>query len=100
MGMANIKATLETLKVTAAEQVAQWPHYAGHFADYRLARVKRTVRTKMGLAFKRGEFVIATERMMFPESMDSDASEWTVTAWSHRNAVDTCLKGSDVEWLS
>lgn len=58
----DTKATLETLKIRAAAQVAQYAQYAGHFANYRLARVKRDVRTKMGLAFKRGEFVLAIAR--------------------------------------
>lgn len=92
-------ATLTSLRAFAAAQVARWPQYDGHFASYRLARVKRSVTTKAGRAFKRGEIVIAVERTMFPESMDSDAADWTVTAWSVSNAVDTSLRGSDVEWL-
>lgn len=100
--MTKTEARIKIANLTAAAsaQVAQYPQYAGHFAGYRLARVKRAVATKMGHAFAKGELVLATDRVMFPESMDSDASEWTVTAWSMSNAVDTSLKGSDVEWLS
>jgi hypothetical protein len=94
--MTDIKATIEFLKLTAAAQVAKYPQYDGHFVGYRLARVTRNVRTKMGPAFTKGEFVIATERTMFPGMSD----DWTVTAWSRKNAVDTSLKASDVEWLS
>lgn len=97
--MTDIKATTEFLKATAELAVAQYPQYAGHFAGYRLARVKRDVTTTTGLAFIKGEFVIAIESAglaAFPETMGN----WRVTAWSRRNSCDTVLKSSDVEWLS
>lgn len=91
---------IRNLAKAAAAQVAEYPQYAGHFDGRRLARVKRSVATKMGHAFAKGELVLAAEAPMFPGSLDSDAKEWTVTAWSMSNAIDTSLKGSDVEWLS
>ena len=99
MTKTEVTIKIRNLTKAAAAQVAEYPQYAGHFEGRRLARVKRSVATKMGHAFAKGELVLATDRMMFPESMDSDASEWTVTAWSMSNAIDTSLKGSDVEWL-
>ena len=90
---------LRNLAKAAAGQVAEFPQYANHFDGRRLARVKRNVATKMGTEFVKGEIVLAVDRAMFPESLDSDAGEWTVTAWSMLNAIDTSLKGSDVEWL-
>ena len=94
--MTDIKQTFAALVATAQAQVAKYPQYAGHFEGYRLARVKRDVTTKMGLAFARGEFVIATERSGFalPNAGKFD------TAWSRRNACDTSLKSSDLEWIS
>lgn len=95
----DTKATLETLKIRAAAQVAQYPQYAGHFAGYRLARVKRDVRTKMGLAFKRGEFVIAVERDASHPHGSTLTSEFA-TAWSMSNAIDTSIRMRDMEWVS
>ena len=64
-----------------------------------LARVKRDVRTKLGLAFVRGEYVIATESPAVIASNGAEALGPRVTAWSHRNACDTSLNTSDVEWI-
>lgn len=99
MTKTEIGIKIRNLTKAAAAQVAEYPQYAGHFEGRRLARVKRSVATKMGHAFARGELVLAVNRKMFPESLDSDAGEWTVTAWSMSNAIDTSLRGSDVEWL-
>lgn len=94
----DLPMTLQSLKMLAASQVAKYPQYAGHFDNYRLARIKRDIRTKMGLAFIRGEYVIAVERK---------AEVWNgvevlpagVTAWSRRNSCDTYIRAAHVEWL-
>ncbi len=97
--MANIdlSATLTSLKVTAAAQVGQCPQYTGHFASYRLVRLKCDVKTKAGLAFARGEYAIATERR--DELPGLPSSGRFVTVWSRRNKVDTSVRAADVEWL-
>jgi hypothetical protein len=95
----DTKATIETLKLRAAAQVAKYPQYAGHFTGYRLARVKRDVRTKMGLAFKRGEFVIAVERDASHPHGSTLRSDFA-TAWSMLNACDTSIATKDMEWVS
>lgn len=83
------------LKTKAAADMAQWPQYKGHFDGYQLARVKRSVKTKMGLAFEAGEVVIAVKAaFQFPGHPAS------VTAYSARNKCDTGLTSRDVEWLS
>jgi hypothetical protein len=97
MSAIDLSATIESLKATAAAQVAQWPQYAGHFASYRLVRVKCDVKTKMGLAFARGEYAIATERR--DELPGLPSSGKYVTVWSRRNKADTSVRAPDVEWL-
>jgi hypothetical protein len=92
----DIKATLECLKATAASQVKQYPQYANHFAGYRLALMKRDVKTKMGLAFIKGEFVIVAPDGGFT----LPGTTKFVTAWSRRNAIDTSVKAADLEFVS
>jgi len=97
MSSIDLSATLTSLKATAATQVAQYPQYRGHFAGYRLVRIKSDVKTKMGLAFARGEYAIATEHK--DELPGLPSSGKFVTAWSRRNKIDTSVRVIDVEWL-
>lgn len=94
----DLAATLQSLKSTAAAQVGQYPQYRNHFASYRLVRVKNDVKTKMGLAFARGEFAIATERK--DELPGLPSSGRFVTVWSRRNQIDTSVRVTDMEWIS
>lgn len=96
----DTKATMSALLATATAQVAKYPQYAGHFANYKLARVKKDIRTKMGLAFMKGEYVLAKTHpaeVHAPSGMVLLSAG--VTAWSRRNACDTALKTGDVEWV-
>ncbi|HSX23022.1 MAG TPA: hypothetical protein VLE97_09635 [Gaiellaceae bacterium] len=93
----DLSATLESLRATAAAQVARHSQYRNHFASYRLVRIKSDVKTKSGLAFARGEFAIATEKK--DERPDLPSSGRFVTVWSRRNQVDTSVRVTDVEWL-
>ncbi len=93
----DLAATLRSLLATAAAQVERYPQYRGHFASYRLVRVRRDVKTKMGLAFARGEFAIATEKKDDLPGLPSSGKY--VTVWSRRNQVDTSVRTTDVEWL-
>lgn len=96
----DTKATLEALKATAAAQVKQYPQYAGHFAGYRLARMRKNVRTKMGQAFVAGEYVIAAERDASHPLFTSTGPKF-VTAWSRTNACDTSVQETvELEWIS
>lgn len=79
----------------AEADMAAWPQYTGHFRGYKLARAKRRVETKMGVAFEAGEVVIAVAAaFQFPGQPAS------VTAYSARNKCDTGLTAQDVEWMS
>jgi hypothetical protein len=93
----DLSATLTSLVTTAAAQVAQYSQYKNHFTGYRLVRVKCDVKTKMGLAFARGEFAIATEKK--DELPGLPSSGRYVTVWSRRNQIDTSVRVADVEWL-
>lgn len=96
MATIDLSATLTTLKATATAQVARWPQYNGHFSGYRLVRIKCDVKTKMGLAFARGEYAIAIDQDPDPRRV---RCEKFITVWSRRNQVDTSVRNSDVEWL-
>lgn len=93
----DLPATLASLRAIAVAQVARWPQYAGHFDSYRLVRVKCDVKTKMGLAFARDEVAIGIERS--PTHQLYDRLGRFVTVWSRRNAIDTSVRASDVEWI-
>lgn len=93
----DLPTTLRHLQDTATAQVAQWPQYAGHFASYKLVRLKRDVRTKAGLAFKSGEYAIATKPREALPALPSSGK--FITVWSRRNKVDTSVRVADVEWL-
>ena len=97
MSAIDLDATKESLKAVAAASVAQYPQYENHFASYRLARIKCDVTTKMGLAFRRGEYVLATEKTDELPGLPSSGKR--VLAWSRRNKIDTSVRATDVEWL-
>lgn len=96
VGDIDLAATLQSLQATAAAQVD--PQYKHHFVAYRLVRVMRDIKTKMGLAFARGEYAIATEKK--DELPGLPSSGKYVTVWSRKNKIDTSVRVSDVEWLS
>lgn len=97
-GATDLPATKACLIARAAAQVAIYPQYTNHFVAYKLARVTRDIRTKMGLAFVRGEYVIAKRHDAVCHAGMVMLSAG-VTAWSLRNQCDTSIKTSDVEWL-
>jgi hypothetical protein len=97
MPSVDLSATLTCLKATATAQVTKYPQYKGHFASYRLVRIKRDVKTKAGLAFASGEYALATEKK--DELPGLPSSGKYVTVWSRRNQIDTSVRVTDVEWL-
>lgn len=77
----------------ANAQTAQWPQYRGHFDAYRIGRITRDVKTKLGLAFRKGDVVIWT----IGERDLGNGPEVTFTAWSVRNRCDTGVTRSCLE---
>jgi len=70
------EAKLRCLKRLAARNHRQYPQYDGHWdgPEWVLVKVTRTIRTKMGVAFKRGETALGR-----PSGMG-----WTVYSVSNR----------------
>lgn len=97
MANVDLNATLRHLQNTATGQVAQWPQYNGHFAGYKLVKLKRDVKTKAGLAFTQGEYAIAAPRRDEMPTLPSSGK--FVTVWSRRNKIDTSVRVAEIEWL-
>ena len=97
MSNVDLNVTLGCLLSTAAAQVAQWPQYIGHFAGYKLVRLRCDVKTKCGLAFKRHEYAIAAPFYNAMPALPSSGK--FVTVWSRRNKVDTSVRATEVEWI-
>lgn len=97
MSNVDLHTTLRHLQNAASAQMAQYPQYQGHFTKYRLVKIKCEVKTKTGLAFKRGEYAIAIQP--HEEIPRLPSAGRFVTAWSRRNRVDTSVRVADVEWL-
>ncbi len=81
---------LSSLKGQAADRMALYPQYDGYFDTYVLVQVVRDIRTKLGLAFQRGEYAIM--KPIDPLSLDRD-----VTVWSTRNASNTGIPRAAIQ---
>lgn len=85
--------TLEQVIAAAEEAHASLPQYEGHWStgEWFLVRFTRRVRTKMGVAFERGDVTIAHA----PRYRD----QWDdcPTAYSLRNEIDTSVRWSDFD---
>jgi len=68
-----------------ASQAGLYPRSPGEFATYRWAVATREIRTKLGLAARHGERVLATR-----------SGPDTVTFWSVRNQIATQVHASDI----
>lgn len=83
----------QQLKLRAAEKVAQYPQYSGHWEGWRVGQVTRRVKTKMGVAFEAGDLaLVAPERQRYQ-------TRGYVTAYSERNQIDTSIPESAVTLL-
>lgn len=91
--------SIETLKRVAADQVASYPQYAGHFDDYVLIRIKKDIKSKLGISFKQGDLAIA--KPGFREFVDGRGkNRKMVTAWSITNKIDTSIDFKDAEFVA
>ena len=81
----------ETLRAEAREQVKAWPQYTAYFGpEWRLARLARIVRTKMGLQGSAGDLVL------FRPHRDGDGMENSVEFWSRRSAIGVVVPRSAI----
>jgi hypothetical protein len=76
---------IETIRAEAEAKHAQYPQYKGHWDGWFLIRMTRRVRSKLGVAFEKGEIALAKEDD-FP-----DGPRQMFVAYSRRNNVDTLI---------
>lgn len=81
--------TKEDIVREAEEAHRHYPQYRGRWRgpEWQFVMVRRSVRTKLGHAFERGEFTVARPCPDHPGS---------VTAYSLRNRADTLIDSRDV----
>jgi hypothetical protein len=91
----SVADALVALKADADQSHAQFPQYKGHFDGYALCRVKKTIKTKAGIAFEKGDLAIMTPFKSF--DVYNHAFDSTMTVYSARNGVDTVVRSCDVE---
>lgn len=80
-------------KIEKAQQdMAQWPQYKGHFANYKLARVRSRIQGKLGVSAEAGDIVIAIDQTFFRNHPN-------VVFYSERTKCDTGVSGWEIEFL-
>lgn len=86
---------VRTLKAQAATQLAAYPQYRGHFdgAEWVLVKIARDVRTKMGLAFAAGDYVLAFAEEIPEEERQfmRHPREVSIMGYSFRNKITTAI---------
>lgn len=88
-------ARLAALIAMADKQNSAYPQYAGHFDSYRLVRISRDYRTKMGLAFVKGEIAIASPIVEVIRGGPFEG-EQAFTVYSTRNECNTSVRAKFV----
>lgn len=89
--------TLELVAAAAEERVGaeRFPQYRGYFSGWKVVRVTRSVKTKMGQAFLAGDLTLAK----FEPRNERDDLPAYWAAFSFRNGATTSV-GLDVEEVS
>jgi hypothetical protein len=97
--------TVTALRTIAEQAHATYPQYAGHWGGWELVTVTRQIRTKLGVAFTKGEVALrqpgtATEKVCPPRGSSLPYEQWPerefVTLYSVRNRCDTLVQASYV----
>lgn len=91
--------TKQQLIARAAAQNAKYPQYQGHFDQYILVRIKRRLKTKMGVAFEAGELAIAQASVKVADEFCFQPGKKFRTVYSLSNQVDTSIPESAVTVL-
>ncbi len=97
--MNNLQAVRSSIIESAEQATSQYPQYRGHWNECKLVRIKRTIKTKLGVAFIKGEVSVAQDagKGLLPQYAAELAG--CVSVWSKSNKVDTVLKLKDIEWM-
>ena len=84
------KPLIEQIRQRAYNDNAKTLKHMGHWdgLEWRLVRINRDVRTKMGHAFFKGQIAMARQE-----------SDGTITAYSISNRCDTGLPAKTIEWI-
>lgn len=95
--MLTNEAKFQVLKTAAERSVASYPQYRGHFDNYILVRIRRTVRTKFGVAFEKGDYAIAAPQAHPVEGQGVRPVRMFRDVWSQLNEIDTSIEERHVE---
>ena len=97
--MTTLQEVRKSIIESAEQATAKYPQYRGKWNDHKLVRVKRTIKTKLGVAFVAGEVTVAQDATVGLQPQYQEEVKGCVSAWSKRNGIDTLLKLKDIVWL-
>ena len=89
MTVSQLGNVILALRAKAARQMTAFPQYAGRFDGMVVARAKREVKTKLGVAMKKGEIVLIDPGVF-------GNGEFT-TIWSMSNRCHTSIRTRDLD---
>lgn len=92
-------STTENLKAAAAAQVAEYPQYANKFVSFRLAVLKKDIKTKMGVAGLKGQVVIAQVYTEDPQVAAIVGRSESVEFWSSLNKIGTVIRPEHIQFV-
>ncbi len=83
----NVNQTiLHERKVEAEKDHQQYPQYQGHWDGWGLVQVTKKIKTKMGVAFEKGDIVLCNFAVRFGLKLEA-----YTTAYSFRNRCNTSI---------
>jgi hypothetical protein len=93
--------SVAVLTAMASQQLAAYPQYANYHAGWVRAQVNKDVKTKLGLAFRKGDVVLVDPKVrdLTGQSFAKRKELRSVTAYSFRNKVHTSVWLSDVTFI-
>lgn len=98
--MINIRDTNEMTRrmliAQATEDHKEYPQYKGYFDNHQLYRVKKNIKTKMGMAFKKNELAIGIDTGRIIDG-GPYVGKRSLTLYSVANGVNTGLPEHFVE---
>ena len=80
--------------------MAAYPQYRGKWDGCKLLKVKRTIKTKLGVAFIKGEVSVGQDSTIGLLPQYAAECEGFITVWSKSNRCDTSVRVKDIEWVT
>lgn len=87
----------EQLIQQAESQLSAYPQYKGHWNNWVVVKVLKTIKTKLGVAFHAGDLVLANPILRTNEYVRRNPKRF-VTCYSFRNQCDTSVPLSNVDF--